>query len=174
MKRTILVLLTLIMLLSFTACSSSETEESSADESTETTEVSSESSSANGFEAFQDEANSLAESSDANVEESSESEDDGKVSTVNNDYDTVYLQWKYSNWESASDEDRRKCAIAYLGYYGDVLGWKVTEDDQTDEQLEKIETSLEGALENNQDFTVQEIILYILSEDSSSSESSEG
>ena len=171
MKHTILVLLTLIMLLSFTACSSSESEEGSADESTETTEVSSESSSANGFEAFQDEANSLAESSDANVEESSE--DDGKVNTVNNDYDTVYLQWKYSNWESASDEDRRKCAIAYLGYYGDVLGWEVTEEDMTDEQLEKIETSLEGALENNQDFTVQEIILYILSEDSSSSTSSE-
>ncbi len=163
MKRTILVLLTLIMLLSFTACSSSETEES-----TETTEASTESSSSNGFEAFQDEANSLAESSDANAEESSE--DDGKVNTVNNDYDTVYLQWKYSNWESASDEDRRKCAIAYLGYYGDVLGWEVTEEDQTDQQLEKIETSLEGALENNQDFTVQEIILYILSEDSSSSE----
>ncbi len=169
MKRTLYIILGIVFVLSLSACSSSDSAESTSNTDTESTAVSSESAnSSNPYEAFQEEANALAESSDANA--SSES-DSSTVSTVNNEYDSVYLQWKYSNWESASDADRRKCAEAYLGYYGDVLGWKVSDADKSDEQLEKIEDSLSGALKNNPDFSVQEIIIYILSEDSSSSSS---
>ncbi len=172
MKKQIFIILGAVLVLSLSACSSNSASDnssasSSASETSETSEVSSAASS-DPYEAFRDEANSLAESSDANASSDS-STDDGKVATVNNEYDSVYLQWKYSNWESASDTDRRKCAEAYLGYYGDVLGWKVTDEDKTDEQLEKIEDSLSSALKKNPDFSVQEIILYILSDDGSSS-----
>lgn len=168
MKRTLFIILGIAFILSFSACSSSDSAESSINTETESTAVSSESTeSSNPYEAFQDEASALAESSDANAS----SEYDTAVSTVKNEYDSVYLQWKYSNWESASDADRRKCAEAYLGYYGDVLGWKVSDEDKSDEQLQKIEESLSGALKKNPDFSVQEIIVYILSEDASSSSS---
>lgn len=168
MKRTLFIILGIAFILSLSACSSSDSAESSINTETESTAVSSESTeSSNPYEAFQDEASALAESSDANAS----SEDDTAVSTVKNEYDSVYLQWKYSNWESASDADRRKCAEAYLGYYGDVLGWKVSDEDKSDEQLQKIEESLSGALKKNPDFSVQEIIVYILSEDASSSSS---
>ncbi len=168
MKRTLYIILGIAFILSLSACSSSDSAESSINTETESTAVSSESTeSSNPYEAFQDEASALAESSDANAS----SEDDTAVSIVKNEYDSVYLQWKYSNWESASDADRRKCAEAYLGYYGDVLGWKVSDEDKSDEQLQKIEESLSGALKKNPDFSVQEIIVYILSEDASSSSS---
>lgn len=168
MKRTLYIILGIAFILSLSACSSSDSAESSINTETESTAVSSESTeSSNPYEAFQDEASTLAESSDANAS----SEDDTAVSTVKNEYDSVYLQWKYSNWESASDADRRKCAEAYLGYYGDVLGWKVSDEDKSDEQLQKIEESLSGALKKNPDFSVQEIVVYILSEDASSSSS---
>lgn len=168
MKRTLYIILGIAFVLSLSACSSSDSTESSINIETESTAVSNETAeSSNPYEAFQDEANALAESSDANAS----SEDDTAVSTVKNEYDSVYLQWKYSNWESASDADRRKCAEAYLGYYGDVLGWKVSDEDKSDEQLQKIEESLSGALKKNPDFSVQEIIVYILSEDASSSSS---
>lgn len=168
MKRTLYIILGIAFILSLSACSSSDSAESSINTETESTAVSSESTeSSNPYEAFQDEASALAESSDANAS----SEDDTAVSTVKNEYDSVYLQWKYSNWESASDADRRKCAEAYLGYYGDVLGWKVSDEDKSDEQLQKIEESLSGALKKNPDFSVQEIVVYILSEDASSSSS---
>lgn len=169
MKKHLFIILSAVLALSLSACSSNSASDNSAVSSSasETSEVSSAASS-DSYEAFRDEANSLAESSDANASSDS-STDDGKVATVNNEYDSVYLQWKYSNWESASDTDRRKCAEAYLGYYGDVLGWKVTDEDKTDEQLEKIEDSLSSALKKNPDFSVQEIILYILSDDGSSS-----
>lgn len=168
MKRTLFIILGIAFILSLSACSSSDSAESSINTETESTAVSSESTeSSNPYEAFQDEASALAESSDANAS----SEDDTAVSTVKNEYDSVYLQWKYSNWESASDADRRKCAEAYLGYYGDVLGWKVSDEDKSDEQLQKIEESLSGALKKNPDFSVQEIIVYILSDDASSSSS---
>lgn len=168
MKRTLFIILGIAFILSLSACSSSDSAESSINTETESTAVSSESTeSSNPYEAFQDEASALAESSNANAS----SEDDTAVSTVKNEYDSVYLQWKYSNWESASDADRRKCAEAYLGYYGDVLGWKVSDEDKSDEQLQKIEESLSGALKKNPDFSVQEIIVYILSEDASSSSS---
>ncbi len=168
MKRTLYILLGIVFILSLSACSSSDTEESSENTATESTAVNSEAQeSSNPYEAFQDEASALAESSDANA---SSEDDSTAVSTVKNEYDSVYLQWKYSNWESASDADRRKCAEAYLGYYGDVLGWKVSDEDKSDEQLTKIEESLSGALKNNPDFSVQEIVVYILSEDASSSE----
>lgn len=168
MKRTLYIILGIAFILSLSACSSSDSAESSINTETESTAVSNETAeSSNPYEAFQDEANALAESSDANAS----SEDDTAVSIVKNEYDSVYLQWKYSNWESASDADRRKCAEAYLGYYGDVLGWKVSDEDKSDEQLQKIEESLSGALKKNPDFSVQEIIVYILSEDASSSSS---
>lgn len=168
MKRTLYIILGIAFILTLSACSSSDSAESSANSDTESTAVSSETAeSSNPYAAFQEEASALAESSDANTS----SDDSSTVSTVKNEYDSVYLQWKYSNWESASDADRRKCAEAYLGYYGDVLGWKVSDADKSDEQLQKIEESLSGALKKNPDFSVQEIVIYILSEDESSSSS---
>ncbi len=168
MKRTLYIILGIAFILTLSACSSNDSAESSVNTETESTAVSNETTeNSNPYEAFQNEASALAESSDANAS----SEDDTAVSTVKNEYDSVYLQWKYSNWESASDADRRKCAEAYLGYYGDVLGWKVSDEDKSDEQLKKIEESLSGALKKNPDFSVQEIVVYILSEDASSSSS---
>ncbi len=168
MKRTLYIILGIAFILTLSACSSNDSAESSANTDTESTTVSSETAeSSNPYAAFQEEASALAESSDANAS----SDDSSTVSTVKNEYDSVYLQWKYSNWESASDADRRKCAEAYLGYYGDVLGWKVSDADKSDEQLQKIEESLSGALKKNPDFSVQEIVIYILSEDESSSSS---
>ncbi len=168
MKRTLYIILGIAFILTLSACSSNDSAESSANTDTKSTAVSSETAeSSNPYAAFQDEASALAESSDANAS----SDDSSTVSTVKNEYDSVYLQWKYSNWESASDADRRKCAEAYLGYYGDVLGWKVSDADKSDEQLQKIEESLSGALKKNPDFSVQEIVIYILSEDESSSSS---
>lgn len=168
MKRTLYIILGIAFILTLSACSSSDSAESSVNTDTESTAVSSKTAeSSNPYAAFQEEANALAESSDANAS----SDDSSTVSTVKNEYDSVYLQWKYSNWESASDADRRKCAEAYLGYYGDVLGWKVSDADKSDEQLQKIEESLSGALKKNPDFSVQEIVIYILSEDESSSSS---
>ncbi len=168
MKRTLYIILGIAFILTLSACSSNDSAESSVNTETESTAVSNVTTeNSNPYEAFQNEASALAESSDANAS----SEDDTAVSTVKNEYDSVYLQWKYSNWESASDADRRKCAEAYLGYYGDVLGWKVSDEDKSDEQLKKIEESLSGALKKNPDFSVQEIVVYILSEDASSSSS---
>ncbi len=168
MKRTLYIILGIAFILTLSACSSNDSAESSVNTETESTAVSNVTTeNSNPYEAFQNEASALAESSDANAS----SEDDTAVSTVKNEYDSVYLQWKYSNWESASDADRRKCAEAYLGYYGDVLGWKVSDEDKSDEQLQKIEESLSGALKKNPDFSVQEIVVYILSEDASSSSS---
>ncbi len=168
MKRTLYIILGIAFILILSACSSNDSAESSVNTETESTAVSNVTTeNSNPYEAFQNEASALAESSDANAS----SEDDTAVSTVKNEYDSVYLQWKYSNWESASDADRRKCAEAYLGYYGDVLGWKVSDEDKSDEQLKKIEESLSGALKKNPDFSVQEIVVYILSEDASSSSS---
>lgn len=168
MKRTLYIILGIAFILTLSACSSNDSAESSVNTETESAAVSNVTTeNSNPYEAFQNEASALAESSDANAS----SEDDTAVSTVKNEYDSVYLQWKYSNWESASDADRRKCAEAYLGYYGDVLGWKVSDEDKSDEQLKKIEESLSGALKKNPDFSVQEIVVYILSEDASSSSS---
>ncbi len=168
MKRTLYIILGIAFILTLSACSSNDSAESSVNIETESTAVSNVTTeNSNPYEAFQNEASALAESSDANAS----SEDDTAVSTVKNEYDSVYLQWKYSNCESASDADRRKCAEAYLGYYGDVLGWKVSDEDKSDEQLKKIEESLSGALKKNPDFSVQEIVVYILSEDASSSSS---
>ncbi len=168
MKRTLYIILGIAFILTLSACSSNDSAESSVNTETESTAVSNVTTeNSNPYEAFQNEASALAESSDANAS----SEDSTAVSTVKNEYDSVYLQWKYSNWESASDADRRKCAEAYLGYYGDVLGWKVSDEDKSDEQLKKIEESLSGALKKNPDFSVQEIVVYILSEDASSSSS---
>ncbi len=168
MKRTLYIILGIAFILTLSACSSNDSAESSVNTETESTAVSNVTTeNSNPYEAFQNEASALAESSDANAS----SEDSTAVSTVKNEYDSVYLQWKYSNWESASDADRRKCAEAYLGYYGDVLGWRVSDEDKSDEQLQKIEESLSGALKKNPDFSVQEIVVYILSEDASSSSS---
>ncbi|MDO4459102.1 MAG: hypothetical protein Q4C42_03310 [Clostridia bacterium] len=156
MKRIIALILALVMSASFVACSSDKEFVDS-----ESTEISVTENS-NLFEAFQEEANEMAESSDANVESSV---DESKVRDVNNEFDSVYLEWKYSNWETASDADRGKCVIAYVGFLGNVLGWSVKAEDQSEEQMTALTEALESALKANSDITVREYVIYSLNND---------
>lgn len=166
MKRLIAIVLTLVLALSLAACSSDKGE-STAVESTEISEVSQPDENVNSMEdlyaPFREQIESQAEESNAALGESS------KLS-VKNDYDSFYLNWKYANWESASEADKAKCINAYMGYLGDLMGMVVTEEDRSEEQTSRLYSSLMNTLKNNPDFTVKEIILYTLAAEESEEE----
>ena len=180
MKKILAVLLSAAMLISLAACSSSNESESS-----ETTSSVSETETESSDVTADEETTENAESSDpyaamrADIEaqaEESEAEletENSSISTVKNEYDSFYLDWKYTNWESASEADREKCINAYMGYFGDLMNMWVSDEDRSEEQMSRLYTSLENALIKNPDFTVKEILVYSVANSGESSESSE-
>jgi uncharacterized lipoprotein NlpE involved in copper resistance len=92
--------------------------------------------------------------------------DESYTSTsVKNVYDANYLSWTSAEWDVAGDEDRYKCAKAYLGYIGDLMGIKVSDSDLS--SMDSTLNDLSKIFESQKTMTLKEIVLYGLSNDSS-------
>lgn len=157
-SKILSLMLILVMVISLTACGVKDPDEGiSVDE--EVVSNYEETRAAEIYGSFADEVEALYE------EEHPELFDE--KNKVKNEYEITYLSWTYFEYATAKESEKDKCVQAYLGYIGDLLGLPMGQLD--DETLTSVKESLAKALKNNEELSVQEIVLYFYSGQENSS-----